>query len=497
MRRSLWIGLFAMLATSCAQTVTVASPEIRRVNLETVDSGDDGALEAGEAQPTVSPAEEHVEPGILNMAMVGEVQFDPAAASVVNPAHMALLDMLYDGLTSWDESSEDWELRLATSLDPAADGLSWTATLGSHSFSDGSAITAADVERSLERMLDAAETLAAARLEFVADVVAVDESTVRIDLTEPFALLPGLLSSPVYGIVPTEPDGTVGSGPMKFDGNAQLRPVVPDLGVEAVTIASVASESDALALHSAGIVDLVFVGVEYEGAVDMSVPSWVEAHFVMNTDASDLGDVVSRSAVANAVSRSAVAESAFGSAAVAIDRVEPRTLACADPCGGEEPSALPFLPELSVGYVDEPSGVEARLAGAFAVELAALGAGAVPEGYDLDGFVGLVTGGNHHIVRNGWVGLFPSPDSQLAPYVSDSPENVSGYSSGDFDEAFAEARASGDVSTYAQAASILRADSVVVPVSRLLIRALVGGDVHNLQLRPDGSFDVQAIWVGG
>ena len=284
---------------------------------------------------------------------------------------------------------------------------------------------------------------------------------------------------------------------MYFDGDTRLLPAVEDLGVSAVKLTTMDSEADAVALHDAGIVDLVFVGLDYEGEVDLSVPSWVEAHFVMNTRADELGAVETRLALANAVSRSAVTSTAFGAAAAPIDRVAPNALACADPCGGEGSEALPFLPELAVAYVDEPSGAEARLATAVAVELAFLGAGAESVPYELERFVELITTGNHHVVRSGWVGLFASPDSQLAPYLSDSPDNVSGYGSEVFDDAFAAARRSGNPAIYAEAASILRADSVAIPVARLHTRALVSDDVEKLDLRPDGSFDITKIWVDG
>ena len=116
-------------------------------------------------------------------------------------------------------------------------------------------------------------------------------------------------------------------------------------------------------------------------------------------------------------------------------------------------------------------------------------------GYGLDDFVGVIGAGIHDVVRTGWIGLFPSADSQLAPYRTSSPDNVSGYSSVEFDTALAVARASGSDADYAVAAEVLERDAVVLPLARLQIRALVSDAVAELDLRHDGSFDAESLVV--
>ncbi len=435
--------------------------------------------------------------GELRIAIVGAPVLDPLAASPVSPTDMVVVDLLYDGLTAWDPATGTWVPALASSLEQSADGLSWTVDLGPATFSDGTPLTADDVARSFGRLLQAQPALAATRLEMVDDVVAIDRATVRFELSSPFALLPALLSSPVYGVVPDGAvDGRVGSGPMMARGDGVLvpRPGLA-LGIAGVRLVDTVDEAAAVAQHRARELDLVHVSMEHRGPVDATAVGLVETHYALNTRSLALADPAARRAVVAAVSNEAVVDSVYGSAATSIDGI-------GGPGGEEAADPVPGSGEVSpltLAYVSEPAGAaaqrEAALAAAVVDQLAAAGIEATVTGYDLAAFVQRAADGADDLVRTGWVGLAASPDSALAPYSAASADNITGFDDPAFDELLGLARRSGDAADYATAANHLRDAAVVIPVARLRVRALVSERTEGLVLRPDGTFAVESVAV--
>ncbi len=125
---------------------------------------------------------------------------------------------IFDGLV---EHTSNRSLRPALANDlpePSADGRSWTVRLRSGvTFSDGTPFEAQDVVATYQ----AARTAEIRdRFTMLSNVTALDASTVRFDLTAPYAPFPELL---VLGILPSEalatpelPDPLVGTGPYRL-----------------------------------------------------------------------------------------------------------------------------------------------------------------------------------------------------------------------------------------------------------------------------------------
>ena len=491
------VGVALLVVASCAPGGPILD-EPRSAQPDTQAAGVEPrrADAAAQAAPDSTQATA-VELGELSLAVVGDPVRDPLNASVVSPTDMAVVDFLYDGLTVWDVDEDGWAPGLATDLQMANGGLVWTVTMGPATFSDGSDLLASDVERSFRRVLDAQHSLAATRLEMVTSVVAVDDRTVRFELSEPFADLPALLSSPVYGIVPSGPvDGSVGSGPMTFTDPVTLSPREQfSLGLTGVRLEVVPDLTTGLELYSAGEVDVVFVGTDFVGEVDVTSDAVVEAHYVLNVHAPSLLELEVRRAVLDAVSRSAVVAEAFGDAATVIGALVPSPQACAAPCGGHSvPEAVSVAP-ISLAYAIDDDGREKDLADALVSQFVAAGIDANATGYDIDGFIAAVSEGRHDLIRTGWVGLFPSSDSQLAPYLAGSLDNVSGYADATFDGLIVAARTSGNDDFYDQARSILDGAAITLPLARLQVRALTSDAVEGLRLRHDGSIDLETLVV--
>jgi ABC-type transport system substrate-binding protein len=483
----------ALFASGC----TLSTPDLVEANSRAPES-------VVLSTPTpVDPPESMVIPEVLALAQPFETDLrlgvvsipptDPLAASVVDPAHMVFIDLLYDGLTEWDATADTWQPNLARSLTASEDGLTWTVDLDpTRTFSDGTPIDARRVADSFSRVMSASGTLASTRFEVVQSVAVDSASTLRFTLATPFAELPGLLSSPVFGVVPDDaPTGMTVSGPLVLEQGVRMAPWNGS-DVVGVVLTPMRDEPDAIAALHRGEVDLVFLSAAASEVPDIERLGLVEAHFGLNVRARALSDVLVRLTIIGAVDRSVVASAGFANGAVAIVGLDAHGASCADACAGPVAN-VELADSVEISYVVDETGREARLADALAQQLQVAGLSAESTGYSLTDFVDLIASGNHEIVRTGWVGLYPSADSQLAPYLGGGRDNITGFSDAEVDGQIAAARLSGSAQAYRAAAELVLAQGAVVPIARLRLRALVGDDVTGLMLRPDGTFDIESI----
>lgn len=159
---------------------------------------------------------------------------DPALSTDV-PTGRAVA-YLFDGLTRFDEQAR-LVPNLARSWEASTDGLTYTFHLRTDvRFHDGTRFVASDIEHSFERVLDpktrggrgwplypvrGAKDYADGKARSIAGLTVVDDSTVRMTLTEPFAIFPKMMAMPVTAIVPKRTpadfgEHPVGTGPWKF-----------------------------------------------------------------------------------------------------------------------------------------------------------------------------------------------------------------------------------------------------------------------------------------
>jgi ABC-type transport system substrate-binding protein len=148
---------------------------------------------------------------------------DPAFAVDVSSGRVCAL--LYDGLVRPGTGAEV-QSSLAKRWEISPDGLVYTFHLGESRFSDGLSVTARDVVYSLERLLRpdigsprgwilsavaGAEAFSSGRRRELAGLEAVDDSTLVIRLSRPFAPFLSMLAMPSAGVVPAS------SGPATAD----------------------------------------------------------------------------------------------------------------------------------------------------------------------------------------------------------------------------------------------------------------------------------------
>jgi ABC-type transport system substrate-binding protein len=159
---------------------------------------------------------------------------DPALSTDV-PTGRAV-SYVFDGLTRFTPKAAVVP-DLATSWELAPDGVTYTFHLRNGvRFHDGTSFSASDVRHSWERVLDpatrggrgwplypirGAQDFAAGKSPSISGLQVVDDSTIRITLTQPFAIFPKMLAMPATAIVPkvTPPnfgEHPIGTGPWKF-----------------------------------------------------------------------------------------------------------------------------------------------------------------------------------------------------------------------------------------------------------------------------------------
>jgi len=144
------------------------------------------------------PATGGAAPAALRVGIESEIQgFDPLRTPVMGVATLTVARALFDTLVELD-SEGHIEPALALRLEPAADLMSWTATLRPDVvFHDGTPFDAAAVAGHYSRLLDPANKCACRSfIGPIARVVAVDAHTVRFELSRPWAALPAVLGEP-------------------------------------------------------------------------------------------------------------------------------------------------------------------------------------------------------------------------------------------------------------------------------------------------------------
>lgn len=204
--------------------------------------------------PTPSPTPTTTTPpqrsgGTLQLTSGTFTTFDPIAAT--DSASIAVVENLFDGLTTFPNGETTAELQLATSVSISSDSRTYTLSLREDAtFHDGARLTASDVVYSWERLAASDNSRRAYYLlEYLGiehdtaggsydpgsmAVRAVDDQTLRFRLVEPMPAALELLANPAFAPIPEgivgDIDGylgqmsyqsfaesPIGSGPFGFD----------------------------------------------------------------------------------------------------------------------------------------------------------------------------------------------------------------------------------------------------------------------------------------
>ncbi|MFZ4893032.1 ABC transporter substrate-binding protein [Plantibacter sp. Mn2098] len=251
------------------------------------------------------------------------------------------LDKVFDTLVVQNGKGEI-EPRLASAYTTSADGLTWTFTLRKDlTFSDGSALTSADVAYSIQRHLDKGGALPLSAP--ITAVTATDPQTVTITLSQPYSPLLAELSTFSSGIVPKDLKGEseaaffaapVASGPFtvgnwdKAGGKITLKKNADYWQhgkpyVDSVTYIVAGDDNQLAQLVKSGQAQIA-EGIAPASVSDLqsaqnvhllSTPSWNQDEIFFNTTTGPFADRSARRAVAQAIDRAALAKNTtFGTA---------------------------------------------------------------------------------------------------------------------------------------------------------------------------------------
>ena len=305
---ALALGL-ALCLTGCAEVPAAAPPEEL------------------EASPTPSAAAVRRE---FTLPYYPSASLHPITGD--NRVNLALAGLVYQGLFELDNTFTPHGV-LCTDSTVSENGLTWTFTLKSAVFSDGTALTAADVVTSLN--LARSSTLYAARLAQVKTVAAPDDDTVTVTLTRPNGVLPALLDIPI--VREAEAGGVpLGTGPYAFAGEGdELRLVrqsaAPATVPEVIPLAPVAGADELIYVFDTGEISLV--GSDLTGANALGYAPGYEAFEFPTTDFLFVGFQAASGPCRDALVRQAVSR-AFDRDSVTLSLL----------AGHGESAALPFSP---------------------------------------------------------------------------------------------------------------------------------------------------------
>ena len=495
--------------------------------------------------------------GTFRLGVSGLTTLDPAEVTPTVQANMIAVDLLFDGLTAIDAGTTLPVPSLAATVTPNADLTVWTFPLRDATFSDGPPVTAADVKFSLERIASkGVVSLAGSRLDVIAGyqefvdgapeltgIKALDARTVEITTRIPYAPLPSLLASPVYGIVPKAAVQTlqadfatkpVGAGPFAFVSMTDdLLKVKKAAGsparLDGVDLVRFADRSAPLQALRDGKVDWAPVadGSSADALQDVGnvVPGAhsTDSFFGFNLASPVVGASKNmfRKAIVKAVDRKKIATTILGSTAPMNGVVPPGVQGhtddpCGDTCAFDVAAAKQLVaetfPDGNVPTVEvdsysdsrnEPQTVaQTKATDQIVEDLRSAGIPATAVVKPIEEYrTYAASSPERQLFSYGWVGLSPDADLYIAPlFLSTSLDNTTGFKVGAVDDAIAKARATADpkerANQYAEIEKQIMAFVPVMPLANLDSGVVVKRTVKDYQSRLDGTFDSVRVTVG-
>ncbi len=364
----------------------------------------------------------------------------------------------------------------------------------------------------------------------LAGVVAVSPQVLHIDLDAPLSVLPSVLASPAFGVVPEAAatggplaDVPVGSGPFRVLEKRDDRLSLVSLGgagagtskrVDFVLFPDRSSSYDAFV---AGRVDWTEVPDDRaaEAATHGRVqdrPYVAELFYAFNFRSPKFADRRFREAIVRSVDRDAIVGGVYGGRVRANEGliVEGFPGHQDDPCGGrcthdpERAKALlaeimaagGVVPEVQIDFDDNPT--QTRVAEAIRDDLAGVGITASLRPKPLAEYQQFAVSGEQELFRLGWVAPYASADGILAPlFLTGFPNNLIGFSSATVDEELRAARAESDparrVEHWQAAERAVLAELPVIPIAQFALHSVSAPRVRGLTVTATGTFDARRV----
>ncbi len=498
----------------------------------------------------LTPAAAKPPPDVLRIGVETPGSLDPAQAR--SPSEFLLAEQLFDGLTAYDSKTLTVKPSLAASWHPSADFAHWDFTLRPDAkFVNGRPITSADVKYSFERIAQKGSTSPAisqlavvtgykqfngtGKADKLAGITAPTPEVVHFDLDEPLSVLPSMVGSPIFGIVPRESvdapsppfaSQPTGSGPFMFQSRTDtvLRLVPsPDAKVSVKGL-DVFLAKDAATAYSdflRGGVDWAEVPPDQVEPVpeakgrDVITPYAGALFYAFNLKSPKFADQRFREAIVHAVDRDAIGRVVYGSTVIprsglvgeGIPGAQPDP--CGDVCRFDPGKAKDLLkqaygdqppPAFQIDFDDNPT--QEAVAEAMQANLKAVGITATPRPHVFGDYLGFAQSADRELFRLGWIGQYPSPDAFLTPlYQTGTVDNVTGFSSPVVDNLLKQGRADPDeakrMASFQEAEKQILAQVPVVPIAQFRTHSVTAKRVENLVVTTMGTFDASQVKLSG
>jgi ABC-type transport system substrate-binding protein len=490
--------------------------------------------------------------GELRVGVTRVGSLDPAQARTVE--QLLVADQLFDTLTTPNPATLEPQPELASRWQSSPDLRQWDFTLRpGATFANGRPITADDVKYTLERIArpdlasPAADLLAPitgdaafvqGKAPGIAGITVLAPDTVRIALDAPMAVLPSVLSSPVFGVVPREAveaappapafaQAPVGSGPFTFSATVgDTIELVPAKGHDSFLSKLLFRQFDDVATSYQAFQrgDLDWSRVPPEQVADASRrygpkafrPYLAELFYGFNLRSPKFADPRFREAIVHAIDRRAIDTAVYASTVLPLDGLVVAGVpghqsdACGDRCAHDVAKAKALVaqafpagttpPEIFIDYDQDET--QAAVAKAIQAGLGEAGIKATLRPKALSDYQSFAVSGQQELFRLGWIGAYPSPDAFLPPLVATgSTSNLTGFSSPAVDQGLAAARAEPDpakrVALYQTAERDVMAQLPVIPIAQFQLHSVESGRVRGLAPTAMGTFDASVVWLAG
>ncbi|MDQ4098455.1 MAG: ABC transporter substrate-binding protein [Actinomycetota bacterium] len=485
--------------------------------------------------------------GVLRVGLERPQTLDPAYARF--PADHLVVDQLFDGLTTYDPATLSIHPALATRWETSPDQKTWTFFLRPGArFSNGRAIDSSDVRYTMERIAaNGSGSPASAQLEAVAGFKAFNDGkadtlaglttpsagTVKFELAYSLSSFPAVLGSPSFGIVPREAveaqppapnfaEQPVGSGPFMLRSRSiDVLRLMPAPGAPtALSGLEVYMGQDGDAPYAAflrGQLDWTAVPAERVDEVVRNrgrtgfQPYPAQLFYGFNLRNPKYRDARFREAIVRAINRDTIIKVVYGSrvrptSGIVADGIpghqeDPCAEKCRfDPAGAKALLAEIFgsrpVPEVNIDYDDDPT--QAAVAQSMQADLSAVGITANLRAHSYTDYLKFAVSGQQELFRLAWIGAYPNPDAFLVPlFYTGQPDNVTGFSSEEFDALIRAAREEPDqaksLAAYQNAEKIVMSELPVVPIAQYETHTLVSSRVRNLAMTAFGTFDASRV----
>lgn len=421
---------------------------------------------------------------------------------VTDLASQLVVETMYNSLLTYTKTYGEWDYALCSNMDISDDGCTYTLTLRDDAtFHNGDPVTADDVVFSLNRIVE--KGVRAEQFALMTDCQAIDEHTVQITLSEPFAPFQTYLANPINAIVSRkiteENDDNLaqvdaGSGAFqleKWDVGSSVSLKAYDgyweegLPVsDGVLFRTISDETSCATAIRNGEVDMILdatstvtaVLQNASGLTITSIPGTFWEYLGMNCDHQYLNNPQVRQAIAWAIDRDAInAAVKLGSATVLTNTCIPKTHEAGLTTDTypardvEKASALLEQAGIKPGEItlDMKVGSDWQYqvdAGTMIKQqLAEVGINVEITSEDSGIFFDDLNSGNFDLTICGWSGFVDADEYLYNIFTSDGPYNQQNYSNPQVDELLKQARVTMDKDArddlYRQAEQIIADDA--------------------------------------